>query len=500
MNSENKKNDAAAVVKSGPMIASKQGPGFSYASEFALLTSCMLAPGEVLSACRARGVEAKWFYSAQGQTVWETMVEMDTVGMEIDEVTLIRFLVKKNNDASGSALLVNQMCSTIETHAFWESYFKIVETMYLHRYAKRQAQKLLEGLQAPINTFPELAEILQGPVTELSGISISEEARRLYDVADEFLTTTRRLIAGQKEEIDTKRMIYWGIKGADERLYPFNPNRRDNLIIIAGRPGHGKTALASQIVYTNLRQGKICVCFCLETEIEDMLSQMAAQHAGINLLRAQEEGWRAIIDEPGGGPKVKLYDETLEWLRDCCEKTLWIFADDYELYAIEARWKEVMSKTGRIDLGVIDHCHLVECTSKPPMTRLEQLEKISRRSKILPKSGRCVMLLLCQMNRAGASDPTLEALRGSGSLEQDADRVIFVTRPHNDSNGNEQKNRAIYEQRLVQAKMKNGPKLYIKVGFEAICTRFKDMDGFVQGDKKRGRNKKDEPVNYGTQY
>ena len=58
MNSENQKNDAAAVVKTGQTIASKQGPGFSYASEYALLACCMYAPGEVLSGCRARGPNA----------------------------------------------------------------------------------------------------------------------------------------------------------------------------------------------------------------------------------------------------------------------------------------------------------------------------------------------------------------------------------------------------------------------------------------------------------
>jgi len=491
MDIENKKNYEAA---------GKQGLGYSKEAERALICCCVLSPGEVLSVCRARGVEPEWFWRGENQVAFEVLCEIEDAGMEVDQVVVTRFLVKRYDSAADAAIFVTDICDTVETHAHWQHYFKIIECLYNHRQAIRVTRDLLHNLEQPITTFEELSDIVQDPVTKLSSISLSEEGRRLYDVADEFLQYTRRLIAGKKEDADTSRMIYWGIKGADERLYPFNPDRRDNLIIIGGRPGHGKTALANQIVYANLRLGKICVCFCLETEVEDMLSQMAAQKAGINLLRAQEEGWRPIIDEPGGEVKVAVYDETLEWLRDCCEKTLWIFADDYELHKIEARWKEVMSKTGRIDLGVIDHCHLVECSGKLPMNRLEQLETISRRSKILPKKGKCVMLLLCQLNRVGADGPTLETLRGSGSLEQDADRVIFTWRPHNDSNGNEQKDRAIYEQQLIQAKMKNGPRRYIKVGFEAICTRFMDMDGYVQGERKRGRPRKDEQADLGTQF
>ena len=482
---KNKKTAAAGPVAKG--------------AELALLSCCLQDPMLVFSQCQALGVSGEWFVSYNCQMAWEAMVEIRATGMDIDVITLTQFLASEECFKDDATEFVKDVNELLETHTHWRHYFKILQAMYSQRLAIRYANELNESLENPIKTVDELTERMQGPLTRLSRISLSEEGRRLKQVANEFVEATERQIKGVILEEDTARVIVFPIDGANEKLYPFNPDRRDNLVIIGGRPGQGKTALAVQTVLKNLENGKICVCFWLETEIEDALSQMASQKAGIDLLRVQD-GWDEIKKEAGGHAKIALYFETLKWLRDRCEDTLWMFSDIFDLQSIEARWNEVLAKTGRIDLGVIDHCHLVEFKSDVPMNKVEKLEEISRRAKLMPKAARCVMLLLCQLNRVGAEGPTLETLRGSGSLEQDADRVIFVWRPYLDSNGNEQKDRKVYEQRIIQAKMKNGPRRYIKVGFEAAHTHFKDLAQFVDGDAKRGRPRKDQEHNLGEEF
>lgn len=461
-------------------------------AEKALICCCVLSPADVLTFCVSRNVGIQWFHNADLQLFWLAMTDCLERGIDLDEVTLCKALATRAPGRDLHSSFMNEVMNAVETHAHWRAFFNIIECAMNQRCAIREAERLLEALKVPAKDLSELREMIQGPITVLSEISLSEDGQSLVQVATELCDSTRKQIAGESDAIDTSRLIYTGIKGVDDRFRPLNPDRRDNSIIIAGRTSEGKSALARQICSVTLQREKIVVDFCLETSRADSLRQMASQEARVDLILA-DESWDKVRQESGGEKNVQSYMDWLEWFRDACEKTYFCFEDDFALNAIEARIREVISKTGRIDLIIIDYCQLVQVEESPPLPREQQIAKISRTCKRIAKQNNCVLLLLAQLNRDVSADgPTLRNLRESGSLEQDADRVWFTCRPEKDKAGNKQEHRKVYHHKLIQAKMRNGPKGYNWTAFNAPFTRFDDLSHFVEGDAEPGRPRKDE--------
>ena len=137
---------------------------------------------------------------------------------------------------------------------------------------------------------------------------------------------------------------------------------------------------------------------------------------------------------------------------------------------------------------VVDYLQLVE-VEDIKMPRELQISTITRRLANLAKEIGCVALVACQVNRDWnvKEGPKLKNLRESGSIEQHASRVIFTWRPEKDMNKTEQKVRNDYQQQLIQAKHRDGPKGYSWVVFHAPYTKFQD----VPPPGSRGRPKKE---------
>jgi len=467
-------------------------------AEKALLRCCLFEEqgSTVLARCVARGVTADWFYTSDHQCFWIAMNHVVNSGIALTEITLSQCLHSTKAKLTWEiGPLLNELLNIVETPAHVHNYLNIVQQHWMHRNALREAQLLLETLKQPVDSIAELTTIIQAPITRLSQLSLTEDGDSLKKIAAELIERTQREIDGEILEEDRARWIYTGLPGVDERFYPLNPDSRDNLIVIAATPSTGKSALANQIMFHNLQAGKICFQCTLETSRQDVLKQMAAQHVGIDLRAAEDEGgWAKIAGEDGGRQKIALYQQTLQWLHDRCEETLFIFEDARELSVIAARFREVLAKTGRIDLGITDHCHLVEVSDEKNMQTHEKLGKISATHKALAKDNRMVWILICQLNRdIPESGPVLGNLRASGDLEANADRAWLLHRPRVDANGNTQgEKRAVFETEINQAKFKNGPKRRGKLGFRAAYTRFQDLSGFVEGTSKRGRNPGDQ--------
>jgi len=442
----------------------------SYEAEAGLL-SVVLNTGtnNRLPEVMTEGVLAEWFYVGKHRVVWQAIERLVARDAGVDIITVQTELVAMDElDVVGGMSGLMELESLVEVDAYWRSYINTLQARYIQRRTIHYARALLDGAMEPANTIDSVRERIQKPLTELNALSLSERFESLKEVAVNLVEKETRRIAGEELEEDRSRLIYTGIETIDENFGVLNPDARDNLIVIAARPSVGKSASGTQVLFNNLERNKTCVMFCLETTREDVLKQMAAREAGIDLRK----DFKYIAAQADGPRRIESYQRYLGWLRDICDERLFLFEDDMELDAILARIREVESRTGRIDLIVVDYLQLVE-VSDGNMNREQQVARVSRQFKQISKRLKCVLLLLAQLNRdIDASGPKLNNLRESGAIEQDADRVWFHFRPEKDANGTKQDVRDTYQQKLIQAKMRNGPKCWTWLLFKAPFTRF----------------------------
>jgi len=310
--------------------------------------------------------------------------------------------------------------------------------------------------------------------------------------------------------IDKSRWVYtpWSI--ADHAFLPFDVAQEDWYNIIAGPPSGGKSAVMRQLALSALDQGKRVAVFLLETSYR-WIDAAAATRARVN-LRDQTE-W---LPE-----HAKRWSDEMEKLRDLMEVQLWVFQDLFDIEDIERAVREINraliekdlaagippDKARGLDIIVGDYLQLMTSRDKRLMNgpREQIVSTISRTWKKLLKQLDIVGWIGAQINRdsrnAGAA-PKLSALRESGAIEQDADRVWFVHTPAENRAGQPQDgNSLIDEVELIQAKSRNGPKdVVVTLNFHKKYTVYteavrkgdvrpgtpKPADGF--GRKKEGQS------------
>ena len=251
-----------------------------------------------------------------------------------------------------------------------------------------------------------------------------------------------------------------------------NGLHRSDLIILAARPAMGKTAFALNIAQNVAIKEKVPVCiFSLEMSASQLVQRMLCSYAEVDSQRLKsgqmlQQDWEKLSNAMTDFSKAPIYiDDT-----SGCTIT-------------DIRTKCRRLKTQQKDLGliVIDYLQLMEGTGKDD--RLQQISAISRGLKILAKELDVPIITLSQLSRAveGRNDkrPMLSDLRESGSIEQDADIVMFIYRDeyYNKGENEEEENIKASQKGLSEiiiAKHRNGPVGTVKLLFQGNITKFKN--------------------------
>ncbi len=249
----------------------------------------------------------------------------------------------------------------------------------------------------------------------------SELIRQLDSVLNQQMTescTWEQVIAKGIAEIDRviesgSQPMYSDLRELDERLKALHGPR---LIILAARPGIGKTALAQQMVLASAKQGKAVGIISLEMSVPEIAQRSMANYFDVNgtsLARGNIDLLSQVINDP----RYQQFIEHRIFVDDCiCELE--------KVIARITQWK----RKNNIDFAVVDYIGLIELQDKGP--RNEVLGVISRSLKQLCKRLDMPILALAQLNREIEKDkrePRLSDLRDSGAIEQDADMVIVLT-------------------------------------------------------------------------
>ncbi len=242
-----------------------------------------------------------------------------------------------------------------------------------------------------------------------------------------------------------------------------------DLIIMAARPGVGKTSLSLGIAHNAAAKGKRVGVFSLEMSREQLVQRLLAVETGVDSQQLRlgyltDEDWHSVSDAIGRLAQMPVY------IDDSAGQTV---------HEVRSKSRRLEAEVG-VDLLIIDYLQLMQGTARRDGNRVQEVSEISRGLKMLARELNIPIVACAQLSRAVESRtnhvPILSDLRESGSLEQDADIVMFIHREEMYNPETEKK--GIAEVHI--AKHRNGPLATIPLRFFSRTTKFADLEVYHQ--------------------
>ena len=434
-------------------------------------------------------VKPNMFYDPAHIKIYELIENLNSKGMIANPITLKNFFEKENmlNDVGGTEYLVKITRFSGSTKQAVD-YSKIIHEMYLRRELIQISDNLSNDTLNASSQDYDAEEIIE--TTEKSLFDLAERG----SFSQSFLKFNQAL--DQTIQMATLAMqndqgivgVPTGLTELDQKLGGLH---KSDLVILAGRPSMGKTALATNIAYNvaqNIysRQEKSSVAFfSLEMSSEQLSTRILSEQAHIK----SDDIRRGKVTEE----EINRYIETSRNIYN-----LPLYIDETPAITISTlsnRARRIKRLFG-LNLVVVDYIQLMRSNSNKNDNRVQEISEITQGLKALAKELSVPVLALSQLSRAveqrDDKQPQLADLRESGSIEQDADVVMFVYREEyylerkqpklgsiehaewqskmNDVNGLAD---------IILGKQRHGPTGTIKVEFEGIYTKFEDLELFL---------------------
>jgi replicative DNA helicase len=432
-------------------------------------------------------VNSKTFYDPAHVKIYEVIESLNNKGMIANPITLKNFFEKDNmlNEVGGTEYLVKltRFSGSVKQAI---DYAKIIHEMYLRRELVLISDKLSNDTLNANSEEQNAENIIES--TEKSLFDLAERG----SFTQSFLSFNKAL--DQTIEMATMAMqndqgivgVPTGLTDLDEKLGGLH---KSDLIILAGRPSMGKTALATNIAYNAakhilMRQEKSSVAFfSLEMSSEQLSTRILSEQAKIK----SDDIRRGKVTEE----EINRYIETS---RNIYNLPLYIDETPAITIATLSNRARRIKRLFGLSLIVVDYIQLMRSSlSNRNEGRVQEISEITQGLKALAKEMSVPVLALSQLSRAveqrDDKQPQLADLRESGSIEQDADVVMFVYREEyylerkqpklgsiehaewqskmNDVNGLAD---------IILGKQRHGPTGTVKVEFEGIYTKFKDLN------------------------
>lgn len=352
------------------------------------------------------------FFSGRNQIIFACIKSMYESGLPVDPVTVADEFVKR-----GQSGVVDNGAYIIEiaNRHISSANIKALSVSLREKYLEVDLRKaVLDGVREA-NNGREIVELLQRLVkdAEAGFVGADDGPSPIEEVIKKWIGEIESSEGSGNVRIDS------GISDLDRVVGPILDG---DLVVIAGRPGMGKSSLAKIWSNNAAEKGLHVVEFSLEMTGSQLLSLNVGQMSGAaDPLRAARLG--ETIDESNW----PLITQSLEKIS---KNKIWI--DDtpaIDISELEAR-ALTLNRRNRIDLIIVDYIQLV--TSRDKKTRIDVVSDVSQRLKALAKKIKCPVIALSQLNRALEARtnkrPVMSDLRDSGQIEQDADIILFVYR------------------------------------------------------------------------
>ncbi len=401
-------------------------------------------------------LDAEDFYRSAHGKIYSAVRALFGHGEPVDVITAVDALRRAGLlDEVGGALYLRDLVDEVPTPASAPHYARIVADAALRRRLIGAAADIMDVAYAGSDEADAIADTAEQRIYDVARREDTEDAAAIGDLVNDAMS--------ELEAIQNRESAYTGLatgfRDLDDLTSGLQPG---NLVIIAARPGIGKSSLAMNIARNVAVQHEPVAMFSLE---------MSRYEIGMRLLCAEARvPWDRIRNKrvgPDDWTRVVSAGETLH------DAPLSI-VDAGNVNIVDIRAKARRLKTGRegLSLIIVDYLQLMT----GPLTRRQdnrqqEVAEISRSLKLLAKELKVPILALSQLNRnpeaRADKRPQLSDLRESGSLEQDSDVVMFI---HRDDADPEKKREA----ELIIAKHRNGPTGSIRLSFEPSLTQFRN--------------------------
>ncbi len=385
---------------------------FSLEAEQSVLGAVLLEPS-----CLATVAEilpkAEYFYAVNNQMIYGVMLEMFTLGLPVDFVTVLEKLKENEefDEATGKVYLT-QLAQLVPSLSNVAVYANIVRDKYDVRTLMQAARHILDDASEGTEESSLLLDMAEQRIFD---IRQGKNMRGLQPVREILLETFDRLDLLNSPDRDKYKGIPTGIGELDALITGLN---RSDLIVLAARPGVGKTSFGLNIARHASVTGKRRVAFfSLEMSREQLVSRLLSAEAVV-------EGNRLRSGDLTEGDWVKLVEAG-----DILSKAEMYFDDNPSITVPEMKAK--LRRLGGVDLVLVDYLQLMNSARRID-NRVQEITEITRSLKIMAKELDVPVIAMSQLrrptDRAKDHRPGLSELRDSGSIEQDADIVIFLHR------------------------------------------------------------------------
>lgn len=427
-------------------------PPHSDEAEVSTLGALLLDKNAVVAV--AEFLKPQHFYDDRHVKIYECILELYEERIPVDVLTVSERLKKKKSlKQVGGVTYLAELTNQVPTAAHIEHYGKIVRDQATKRLLMGAAAKLVD---LSVDEALSAEELLDKAEQEVFSLTQSATSQSFIPVRSALAESFDRL-----DELHKKsgglRGVPTGFKGLDNALAGMQPS---NLLILAARPGVGKTALTLNMAQSVALEHKMTIgYFSLEMSKEELVDRLLVSQADI-------DAWKLKTGKLSEDDFAKLSDA----MGELAEANL--FIDDTPgatLMEMRTKARRLQVDTG-LDLIIVDYLQLVT-TGKNFESRVQEVSYISQSLKNLARELKVPVLAVSQLSRAveqrGVKRPQLADLRESGAIEQDADVVMFLYREDDEHIENVQ---------LAIAKHRNGPLAEIPLFFKGDRIKFYERE------------------------
>ena len=400
-------------------------PPHSVESEQSILGSIILDKDAIITV--AETINPGDFYKEAHKIIYESMLRLNSNNEPIDLITLIEELRKEGHlDNVGGISYLTSLSTIVPTTSNVKYYANIVKEKSVMRQLIKASNEIINLGYGGSTDVQEILDKAEKNIFDISQEKSGDEIKPINLVLQDAYDMIESLYTNKSEVTG----ITTGFADLNKKI---NGLQRTDLILVAARPAMGKTAFSLNLVQNAALKGDASVAvFSLEMSKEQLVQRMLSAQSNVELSKIKtgtlgESDWPRIIDA------MAVLSESN------------IFIDDtpgIKISEIRSKCRRLKIEKG-LDLILIDYLQLMEGEGKNE-NRQQEIAKISRSLKILAKELNCPVVALSQLSRSPElrkdHRPILSDLRESGSIEQDADIVMFLYRDEYYHDDSEKKN------------------------------------------------------------
>ena len=426
----------------------------SLEAEQALLGALLLQPKAYFSI--ASFLAEDDFFLKRHEYIWTALSRLHERGEAIDYLTLTRELQDmKALDEVGGAAYLTSLVNNTPSSAHAEVYGRLVERTSIRRkmlVATDEIRRLALDEELPIDKVISDAE---KTLLEVGNSQIKREFVPIWDAVSEYYDEMEKLLRGDDGAVG----LPMGFNSLDSLLGGF---QKSDLVVIAGRPGMGKTSWLLTVALNVARRGARVALFTMEMGVEQMVQRLISMETGISIQKLRTANITAR--------EQTRFAEAIGRISN-----LPLFIDDTASITpmeIRTKCRRLQHEYG-LDIVMVDYMQLMSAGRNFQNNRVQEISYISRALKDLARELNVTVISAAQLSRAVEHRqdrrPQLSDLRESGSIEQDADAVLFLYR---DEVSNPDASEFPNQADVLLSKHRHGPTGAVQLYFEKSIMKF----------------------------